>query len=327
MDSTSGGILGDAHEEERIMAYFTIRFMQKLMKASNRSSGKAEEQERKNGCLCWKNVAYTSKYPNHEMDIYLADEDVRAVKPTLFYVHGGGYTWGDKFTDGNKAGFAWYFERFVKAGYNVVSINYAFAPEYHYPTPVLQIGEALCFLREHPEYGISLDEVVFSGSSAGGQLIGQFVNIQTNPAYAELTEIKPVLEREHIKAVIFHSSLLNMERFGEVDTKSGSKLFVQCGEAYFGIPKAWPNDPRIRQANVTEHICDRFPPCYISDGNFNTFTKQARELHERCDALGIRHELHLVPEEEAKLLHGYETIETEYAKKNIEKAIAFLRSI
>lgn len=84
-----------------------------------------------------------------------------AARPTLFYVHGSGYTWGNKFTNGNKAGFAWYFERFVKAGYSIVSIDYAFAPEYHYPTPVPQIGEAICFLREHPEYSISLNEVVF----------------------------------------------------------------------------------------------------------------------------------------------------------------------
>lgn len=309
------------------MAHFTIRFMQKLMKASNVSDGKQETQEKKNGRLYRKDVSYTSKYPNHYMDIYLVSEDTNVVRPTLFYVHGGGYTWGDKFTDGNKEGFEWYFERFMKAGHNVVSINYAFAPEYRYPTPVLQMGEAICFLREHQEYGIRMEQVVFAGSSAGGQLIGQFANIQTNPEYAGQVGIAPVLSKEHIKAIVFHSALLNMERFGEVDSKSGSKLFIQCGEAYFDIPKTWPNSPKVKQANVTEHICDQFPPCYISDGNFNTFTKQALELNEKCNTLGIRHELHLVSAEEARLLHGYETIETEYAVKNVERVITFLQNI
>lgn len=301
--------------------------MQKRMKAVNVSGQKQVQRVSKNGRLYEKDISYDSRYPNHYLDIYLVSENRSIVRPTLFYVHGGGFTWGDKATDGNGEGFEWYFERFLKAGYNVVSINYAFAPAHTYPVPILQMGEAIRFLLDHPECGICLDQVVFAGSSAGGQLVGQFCNIETNPAYAKQMGIKPVLGREHLKAVVFQSSLLDVERFGNVDSRFGSRVFICCGEAYFGIPGAWPNSPQIKQANVTEHICRGFPPCYISDGNFNTFTKQARELERRCCALGIPCELHLTPAEEKKVPHSYEIVETEAAIENMEKIITFLERI
>ena len=308
------------------MVYGLIRLLQKLMKAQNLTE-KPSTREEKNGRLILHDVSYGSKYPNHFLDIYLVSPDTTVRRPTLFYVHGGGYTWGSKITDGDKGGFAWYFERFLQAGYNVVSMDYVFAPEYQYPTPILQMGEAIRFLQAHSEYGVSLEQVVFCGCSAGGQLIGQFANIETNPAYAKDCGIRPVLGADRIKAVVFHSSLLDMEKFGEVDSKAGGSLFIKCGEAYFGIPKRWPDSNHIQQARVTANFTAAFPPCYISDANFNSFTKQAVELDQVCNDLGIRHMLHLVPIEETKLNHGYEDIESEYSKKNMELVLEFLRSL
>lgn len=67
---------------------------------------------------------------------------------------------GDKpFGDptGNANGeFYVYLERYLKAGYNIVSVNYAHPPVYIYPTPVFQLAEAMKFMAEEgaSEWGI-----------------------------------------------------------------------------------------------------------------------------------------------------------------------------
>ena len=60
-------------------------------------------------------------------------------------------------TTGNANGeFYVYLERYLKAGYNIVSVNYAHPPVYIYPTPVFQLAEAMKFMAEEgaSEWGI-----------------------------------------------------------------------------------------------------------------------------------------------------------------------------
>lgn len=65
-----------------------------------------------------------------------------------------------------------YLQTICQSGYNVGSINYALALDYNYPVPIYQVDEAVRFLRENEtEYGISTSHIVFSGGSAGGQLL------------------------------------------------------------------------------------------------------------------------------------------------------------
>lgn len=58
------------------------------------------------------------------------------------------------------------------------------------------------------KYGIRMDQLVIGGLSAGGQLAGQFMNIQTNPAYAKEMGMKAILGKGDVKAMLFHSALL-----------------------------------------------------------------------------------------------------------------------
>lgn len=304
----------------------------KMFNAANSwtPSSKQSETILENGHLRINDVPYGTEYPNSFLDIYVSDNNKEIERPTIFYIHGGGYVWGDKMSgdpNGGNGGFADYFAKFLNEGYNLVSVNYVFAPEYLYPTPIIQLSQAVTFLQESgKEYGISMDHVIFAGNSAGGQLAGQLVNVQTNPDYAEQMEISPVIAPEHISAVLFNSSLLDNERFSVTHSPLADWSFWLCGREYFdcGFLKG---NAKVIESNVITNVTAQFPPAFISDGNSGTFYDQAKDLHERLDVLGVKNTFNFYDSLVAKLGHDFETGNSVYAEENATLEISFLNAV
>ena len=234
-----------------------IRHMQKHVfhvENSFEPSGNQREIKVENSGREILNIQYGEKYPNSYLDIYLCNEEKN---PLIFYVHGGGFTWGDK-RDGDpnakgaKQGQFWYFKRFLNAGYHVVSVNYALAPEYKYPTPIIQLKQALEFLNKNgDQFNFDTKRFIFAGSSAGGQLIGQLANIETNPNYAFKLGVKATLGKDSVKACLFNSALLDCERFDVTHQLKFDFMLRRCGRAYFGCRKMRGNI-KTKEASIME---------------------------------------------------------------------------
>jgi predicted peptidase len=111
-----------------------------------------------------------------KLDVYQPSGDTAAKRPALVWVHGGGFTTGDKSTTGSRARF------FAQRGYVVASINYrllsptgcsgasnievcinaAFAAQH-------DAQAAIRWLRAHAStYKIDTDRIAIGGNSAGG---------------------------------------------------------------------------------------------------------------------------------------------------------------
>ncbi|MGN1191180.1 MAG: alpha/beta hydrolase [Dorea sp.] len=283
-----------------------------------------------NGCICHSDISYGSKYPNGFLDIYVQPDAKEKNHATFFYVHGGGFTWGTKEDgDPNAKGAEkdWFLRSFLDAGMNAVAIDYAYAPDYMYPTPILQMGEAFEFLKTAAdEYGLDMHKIVLCGGSAGGQLIGQFANIQTNESYAKEMNVAPTLAKEDMKAMLFNSALLECERFGETGNFLINYLFNKCGSAYFHCKKP-KGHPLVIQSDVLRNVTENFPPSFISDGNTASFPDQAMKLANKLEKLGVDHQLNLYPKEEKVLSHGFESFQDEYGKDNMKKMLAYLRKL
>ena len=305
-----------------------IKFMQKNMMHAENSYEEEPSQEFKieEGC-CITNVQYGEKYPNSYLDVYLTDQDPEHA-PTYFFIHGGGNVWGDKQEgdpnggDTGAGGLAWYIRQFMDAGYNVVSPNYALAPEYRYPTPILQLNDALAFLKRHgEEYGLNMQEIIIGGNSGGGQMTGALICIQLNPEYAKAVGAEAVLEADKIKAAVFSSAMINMYESYDTGDFGADFLFLQCGKAYYGYDLV---NGKKEIPVFMDYLTEDFPPSFISDGNTGTFYEQAYELHEKMDELGIRNEINWYPADEAILGHDFETRGTKYSIENINKIFKFL---
>ena len=277
------------------------------------------------------NVEYGSTLPNSFLDIYIADNDPSVSRPTYVMVHGGGWIGGDKAAgDPAAATGSPYFAAgsgpALDAGYNLVSVNYAFAPQYRFPTQTIQLGEAIRFLTANSDrYGLDMSRVVLAGNSAGGQIVGSYANVQTNSDYAREMGIEPTMDRNALKATVFDSAVLDVGRAGTPQTPSPSNGFgYELGaRSYLDTTDA----KTVALANVIDHATSDFPPSFIADGNTGTFPDQAAELSATLDRVRVENRLNLYSKNEATLDHAFMVTGSRSTEEYNRSKFEFLRGV
>lgn len=102
-------------------------------------------------------------YGPHErnvLDFYEAKGD--SDRPLLVYIHGGGWTGGDKKLEEKNV------QPFLDKGISVASINYRYSTQAKLPAPVHDAARAIQFLRtKAKEWNIKSDRIALTGGSAG----------------------------------------------------------------------------------------------------------------------------------------------------------------
>jgi len=270
-----------------------------------------------------RNIGYDSAYPNGVLDII--SPKLAANGKVILWVHGGGYVGDDKKKVEH------YMVALANSSFTVVSINYALAPKHHYPVQLKQIEEAYLFIKKHSDdYGFKVDKLYFGGDSAGAQLVAQFVNIQTNPGYAEqvnadLKDIKidSVVDTATIQGIILFCGPYDLKSFLKPPPDSMKLPYKQIGWAYFDTRN--PNSARIKLSNVINYISANYPPAFITDGNTNSFEDQAKRLEAALKERGVYVQSVYYPKKEAKLEHEYQFyMNTEYSKNTLKLLLRFL---
>ncbi|MDI6695230.1 MAG: alpha/beta hydrolase [Anaerolineales bacterium] len=103
-----------------------------------------------------------------KMDLYYPPSGADSLLPVTVYVHGGGWSSGDK-RDG--AG-ALEIPVLQQAGFLVAAVNYRLAPQYLFPTMIEDVKCAIRSLRAHAdEYNLDPNRIGAWGGSAGGHLV------------------------------------------------------------------------------------------------------------------------------------------------------------
>lgn len=103
------------------------------------------------------------KVEGHDLyaDFYIP-EDVEN-PPVIMWIHGGGWT------ELNRKWSLVYPQ--IERGYAVCSVDYRYADEAVFPAQMLDLKDALLFVKENGEkYGYDGSKVILSGDSAGGHL-------------------------------------------------------------------------------------------------------------------------------------------------------------
>lgn len=99
-----------------------------------------------------------------KLDVYRPRES-SSPNPTLMYIHGGGWT------NGNKEASSLAFLPYLRMGWSVVNVSYRLAEVAHAPAAVEDARCALRWIyRNADEYGFDRETIVVTGNSAGGHL-------------------------------------------------------------------------------------------------------------------------------------------------------------
>jgi acetyl esterase/lipase len=102
-------------------------------------------------------------HERNRLDLYLPEKAAKPL-PVILWVHGGGWTNGDK-TNGPAF-------RFAAKGYAVASMNYRFSQHAIFPAQIYDCKAAVRWLRANAgKYHLEADHIGAWGGSAGGHLV------------------------------------------------------------------------------------------------------------------------------------------------------------
>jgi arylformamidase len=112
------------------------------------------------------NVAYGNA-PLEKLDIYLP-KNAKPNLPILFFVHGGGWSIGDKAQkDHAEKG-----KVYTDNGIIFISVNYGLAPQVTYPKLMQDVADSFAYVHTHAkEFGGDPSRIYVMGHSAGAQLV------------------------------------------------------------------------------------------------------------------------------------------------------------
>lgn len=235
-----------------------------------------------NGQYIIAEVNYSTDYPNSYLDITYPNEDIEEDRPTLFYFHGGGFFGGSK-NDGDplaESDATALIDDICAEGFNIVNVDYALVPEYHFPTPLIQANLAFEFMINHAEeYHINMDNVVIMGSSAGAIMTSQLGSIITNSEYADLLGIKPAIKKEQVKALIIDDAPLVYNKF-PLATKILIGNYIK-GSIYL-------SKDEIKKYNNILSVNSNYIPSVLLGSEYHV---DMRDLDNKLNEVNVEHEL------------------------------------
>lgn len=218
----------------------------------------------------------------HKLDIYSPVQNSNGI--TLFYVHGGGYVYGDKMHQDVFA--SW----FVNRGFTVIVVNYRLADKYGSISIMDQVKdaiEALKFVeREQKYYSLPMDGFFLMGDSAGGHICLLIDIIFKNKEAREYYG----LEDADIPNISIDGIALNSSMYDYVDVmKLAKKLLSRRGRKWMFSEK-YKDDEFIRFNDPRQYFKSGFKPSplFASTSYNDYFNSQTSRLKRDCDKFGIQ---------------------------------------
>ena len=207
-----------------------------------------------------------------KMDIYYPST-IERQWPVVLYVHGGGWSQGDK----KSVGFM-DIDKMRKAGILIVSVEYRLAPQYKFPAMIEDVKCAVRYLRAHAEkYNLDPERFGAMGGSAGGHLVA-LLGVTDKAAGFDVGEYPDYSSR--VQAVVTISGLADlappftMELFFD-------RMYV------FGTYDQ--HDPIFEKASPVYYVTSDDPPFLIIHGELDTTVpiNQAVTLDRHLQRAGI----------------------------------------
>lgn len=201
--------------------------------------------------------------------------------PLFVWVHGGGWV------GGSKDELTGYFKILASEGYVVVGANYSRAPEYHYPTPLRQLMQALQHLQANADrYHIDPQRIVLGGDSAGAQIAAQLAVLITTPGYADKVGVAPTVTPQQLRGLVLACGAYDLDLATQTTSVAGQVFMNILTWAYTG-DRHFLAHPDSRTWSVTANLTSAFPPSLITVGNADPLAAHSKLLARKLDALGV----------------------------------------
>lgn len=166
------------------------------------------------------NVAYGNG-PLEKLDVYYPKDRSKGNLPIVVFLHGGGWSIGDKRQHGSKGAL------FAHNGIIFVNANYGLAPEVVHPEQVLDVAKAIKYAVDHAqEWGGDPERIFLMGHSAGAHLVDL---VATNQRFLQEVGVKPT----SIKGVIsLDTASLDLLKRTQEESMEGKHVGAMIEQAF-----------------------------------------------------------------------------------------------
>lgn len=219
--------------------------------------------------------------PATEYDIYVPTDDQARPEqgwPVLIWAHGGSFVFGSKEQITALATFL------ADSGIVVVSVNYALAPQYIYPTALTQLNAAMepIVTAAAQDFGVDPTRVALGGDSAGMSLMGQLVALQTDPDLRDLTGLGPPLPEGTLQASVLYCGPTNMDTILDTGFPGVERIIDVYGG---GVDFA--TDPRRDELSLVRWVTPEWPATYSSCSLADPLLSQGQELEQELQEVDV----------------------------------------
>jgi len=210
------------------------------------------------------------------LDFYPARTSLREEKlgeekvPCVILIHGGGWNSDDRKELAPLNGYL------SSLGYAVAAIDYRLAPRYTYPAPMIDVQNALAFLRRHSvELNLDTSRFILLGRSAGGQIALQAAYTLKDP------NIKGVIAFYAPADMVYGYSLPSNPLL--LDSRKLMEDYL--GGSYSQNPAAYHNSSPI------EAVDSSSPPTLLLHGHPDVLVSYQHTVHleAKLNRLGVEH--------------------------------------
>lgn len=181
-------------------------------------------------------------------------------------VHGGGWR------SGNKSHFYPLANLLAQRGYVVMTPEYRLSVEAPYPAGMLDINDAISWLKERAEdFSITPDKVAIGGGSSGGQMAALAGHAAASDRYhsqpEQNTSVNAVID---LDGVLDFTTPLALQFENKKQHSSAAALWL--GGTYEELPEVWA------EASATQHLHPQSPPTLIISSGQPRFTAGHAEI-------------------------------------------------
>ena len=212
--------------------------------------------------------------------IYQPEGSNAAIKPGLFWTHGGGFILGSGETD-----FAGMFAKQLNA--TVVSVDYRLAPEHPFPAGHNDSYAAFLWMVEHAkELGVDPDRIAIGGDSAGAGMAASLAlrnRDEKGPKIAFQLLLYPMLDNLHATP---SGSIEDYPVWSRQTSFNAWEMYLN------GTPgvDASPYAAAARAKDVSD-----LPETFITTGAVDLFRDEVIDYAQRLMAAGVPTQLAVFP--------------------------------
>lgn len=247
-------------------------------------------------------VAY-GESESAKMDIYYP-EDGEGPFPVFVEVHGGAWYFGQKSSIEFKP-----FLHGLKRGYVCVSLGYTLSPEAVYPQAVLEIKQAIRYLKSHAEeLHINPWKIALWGGSAGAHLA----------ALAAYSECSGYLCEDGVDSDFVQALVL---WYGCFNYHLGKQLDYWVYQNFYGEENLAQVNTEILLSNPAVHVTKNVPPTFLQHGRADMVVPYEQSVY-------LYHAIKSIAGEERcqlELLDNCDHADVKlFAEENIRKVFDFI---